>query len=279
MVANQPVRACHAQLVERIELPGEECVVGIRADNPGPFSLTGTNTWIVGTEPAWVVDPGPALASHVDQLSRELRSRGGLAGVALTHDHPDHAAAVPALVGRFPNAVTAAARGQVDILLADGDRIGPLEVIATPGHAPDHLAFIVERVGLTGDAVVGEGSVFIAPDPGALRSYLAGLERLRARKLLALGPGHGPAVLDPSARLEEYISHRLEREQRLLDALERGSRTVDELLDSAWPDAPAVLRPAAALTLAAHLDKLDEEGRLPDGVQRPQWPVPWLSRG
>jgi hypothetical protein len=83
-------------------------------------------------------------------------------------------------------------------------------------------------------------------------------------------PGHGPIVLDPAAKLDEYVTHRLERERRLVAALDAGLRTADELLDRAWSDAPAVLRPAATVTLAAHLDKLDEEGRLPDGVERPQ---------
>jgi glyoxylase-like metal-dependent hydrolase (beta-lactamase superfamily II) len=114
--------------------------------------------------------------------------------------------------------------------------------------------------------------VFVAPAPGALRGYLDGLRRLQALDLSALCPGHGPLVLDPAAKLEQYVSHRLERERRLLDALHAGRRTVDELLDTAWDDAPAQLRPLAAVTLAAHLDKLAEEGRLPDGVERPEVP-------
>jgi hypothetical protein len=85
-----------------------------------------------------------------------------------------------------------------------------------------------------------------------------------------LAPGHGPPVTDVEGKLDEYISHRLEREQRLLAALRAGSRTVDQLLDHAWSDAPAALRPAAAATLAAHLDKLAEQGELPDGVERPR---------
>ena len=121
----------------------------------------------------------------------------------------------------------------------------------------------------TGDAVLGEGSVFIAPDPGALRGYLAALRRLRAMDLALLCPGHGPVVEDPAAKLDEYLAHRLDRERRVIAALDAGARTVDELLDAAWADAPAVLRPAAAVTLAAHLDKLEEEGRLPEGVERP----------
>jgi glyoxylase-like metal-dependent hydrolase (beta-lactamase superfamily II) len=223
----------------------------------------------VGREPAWLIDPGPALEPHVSALLAELERRGGLGGIALTHDHADHSEAVPAIRASHAGAHLAAARGEVDVRLADGSRFGPLEVVATPGHAPDHLAFVAGEAAFTGDAVLGEGSVFIWPDPGALASYLDGLAKLRRRELSVLCPGHGPVVGDPAAKLDEYVAHRLERERRLLAALERGKRTVDELLDEAWDDAPVALRPAAAVTLAAHLDKLAEEGRLPEGVERP----------
>lgn len=244
--------------------------VGLRADNPGPFTLSGTNTWIHGTEAAWLIDPGPALAEHVAAVCTELEARGGLAGIALTHDHPDHNEAVPAIRESFPDAPLAGGRGDVDVRLSGGDRFGPLEAVATPGHAPDHLAYVAGRVCFTGDAVLGQGSVFIAPDPGALAGYLDGLRRLAARPLDVLCPGHGPPVHEPGAKLEEYIAHRLDRERRLLEALDRGARTVDEMLDGAWSDVPAPLRPAAAVTLAAHLDKLAGEDRLPAGVQRPE---------
>ena len=259
----------------RIELP-EYDVVGIRAHNPAPLTLTGTNSWIVGRGPAWLIDPGPALEAHLGALADELDRRGGLGGIALTHDHADHSEAVPAFRGRFRQAAFGAARGEVSVLLSDGSTFGPLKALATPGHAPDHLAFVLGGDGrgelaFTGDAVLGEGSVFITPYPGALSAYLAALERLRRRRLALLAPGHGPVVADPRAKLDEYLAHRRERERRLLAALAAGRRTVDELLDDAWSDAPAALRPAAAATLAAHLDKLAEEGRLPDGVERPQF--------
>ena len=264
-------------------------VVGVRAENPSPFTLTGTNTWIVGRSPAWVVDPGPALHDHVDAVAAEVQRRGGLGGIALTHDHLDHAEAVPALRERFAPAPLAGAGGAADLPLRDGLRAGPLEALATPGHAPDHLAFLLLPAGhtgadgqaaaaaiaFTGDAVLGEGSVFIAPDPGALAGYLDGLRRLRERAPALICPGHGPLVEDPASKIDEYVAHRLEREHRLLGALDAGARTIDELLDATWSDAPVLLRPAAAVTLAAHLDKLADEGRLPDGVQRPERP-PWL---
>jgi glyoxylase-like metal-dependent hydrolase (beta-lactamase superfamily II) len=251
-----------------LELP-EYDIVGIRAANPGPFTLSGTNSWIVGRDPAWLVDPGPALDEHLAELWAQIDRRGGLGGIALTHDHGDHTEAVPATRARYRGAPVGAARGEVDVALSDGDRFGPLEVLATPGHAADHLAFVTGAVGLTGDAVLGHGSVFVSPYPGALAAYLDGLARLRERRLEVLCPGHGPVVRDPAAKLEQYVSHRLDRERRLLAALERGKRSVEELLDDAWDDVPPELRAPATVTLAAHLDKLADEGRLPGGVERP----------
>lgn len=248
----------------RLELPGHDAI-GIRADNPGPFTLTGTNSWVVGRDPAWLIDPGPALPVHLDALSAEIDERGGLGAVLLTHDHADHAEAVREIAGRFSPVPLAAARGTVTALLVDGDRYGPFTVLASPGHAPDHLTFLVDGVAFTGDAVLGEGSVFVA---GQLREYLAALRRLRGLGLSLLAPGHGPVVLDPDAKLGEYIDHRLAREAALLAALDEGARTTDELLDAAWADAPAQLRPAAAVTLEAHLEKLALEDRLPTGVER-----------
>ena len=247
---------------------GRHDVALVRAANPGPFTLAGTNTWLVGRDPCWIVDPGPALDDHIAAVLAEAQARGGAGGIALTHDHADHTEAVRA-VADATGARTGAARGDVDVTLAGGDRFGPLEVVPTPGHAPDHLAFVTGAVGFTGDAVLGEGSVFVI---GQLASYLDALRGLRERGLELLCPGHGPVVEDPDAKLGEYLEHRLDRERRLVEALDAGLRSVDELLDRVWDDAPSVLRPAAAVTLGAHLEKLEAEGRLPDGVQRPALP-------
>ncbi len=240
----------------------------VRAANPGPLTLSGTNTWVVGREPAWVVDPGPDLDAHVAAVLAEATARGGLGGIALTHDHADHAGAVDALLDAAPGVELLAARhprGRPDVP-------APLEAIATPGHAPDHLAFLTPtRALLSGDAVLGEGSVFVAPDPGALAGYLAGLERLLALDARVLLPGHGPLVEDPAQRIAWLRDHRLAREAAVLAALDGGARTVDALLAAGWPEVPEALRPAAAVTLASHLDKLEDEGRLPAGVQRPRW--------
>ena len=247
----------------------------LRAGNPGPFTLDGSNTWIAGRDPCWVVDPGPPLGEHVAAVLAEVARRGGAGGIALTHDHGDHAggaAAVRAGAGGVP--VGAARWEGADVTLCDGDAFGPLRVVATPGHATDHLAFVAGDTCFTGDAVLAESSVFVAPDPGALRGYLAALERLRGLDLALLCTGHGPPVTDPEALLDRYLEHRRDRERRLVDALAGGLRDTDALLARVWDDAPPSLHLAATATLAAHLDKLDEEGRLPDGVQRPPWPPP-----
>jgi glyoxylase-like metal-dependent hydrolase (beta-lactamase superfamily II) len=246
----------------------------VRAENPSAFTLEGTNTWLVGRDPAWVVDPGPALGDHLDAVLAAATSRGGVGGIALTHGHHDHVEGAEALRSRAGGAPVAGFGERWDVRLRDGDAFGPLVALASPGHAPDHLAFVAGRVAFTGDAVLGRGSVFVAPGPGALRGYLDALRRLRALDLDLLCPGHGPPVTDPVAKLDEYVAHRLDRERRLVDALDDGLRGTDELLDRVWSDAPAGLRRAAAITLAAHLDKLDEEGLLPPGVERPQVDVP-----
>ena len=232
----------------------------VRADNPGPFTLSGTNTWLVGRDPCWIVDPGPPRDAHVAAVVQAAEELGGAAGIALTHGHADHAGAVDAV---------AAETGARLHEAAPGEEIGPLRAVATPGHTPDHLAFVAGDVALTGDAVLGEGSVFVVGQRG---EYLDALRGLRERDLKALLPGHGPVVEDPAAKLEEYVAHRLDRERRLVAALDAGARTVDEILDSAWDDAPPALRGAAAATLRAHLEKLDGEGRLPSGVE---WPRGW----
>jgi glyoxylase-like metal-dependent hydrolase (beta-lactamase superfamily II) len=249
---------------QRLERHG---VLRVRADNPGALTMSGTNSWVVGHHPAWVVDPGPALPEHLERLAAALEARGGLGGVALTHDHVDHSAAVAPLRERFP-APLAAAGAPAEVRLGDGVRFGPFEALYTPGHAPDHFALIAGGACFTGDAVLGEGSVFVDRHPGALSGYLRGLERLRERELDVLCPGHGPPIWSPRKHLSEYIEHRLHRERLLLEALGEGGRTTAQLLDAAWGDVPQALRPIAAVTLAAHLDKLAEEGLLPDDVER-----------
>ncbi len=225
----------------------EHGVVLIRADNPSPLTLAGTNTWLVS---GWVIDPGPAIDAHLDAVA----ASGDVEGIALTHDHADHVEGLDALLERIGDVPVVSARTGT----AGGDRVGPLEVVALPGHSDDHLAFVAGRAAFVGDAVLGEGSVFVS---GRLADYLDGLRELRRRDLAVLCPGHGPPIWDVRAKLDEYLAHRLDREERLLAALDRGLRSEDELLDAVWADAPDPLRPFAAVSLRAHLEKLREEGR------------------
>ena len=136
----------------------------------------------------------------------------------------------------------------------------PFDVYFIPGHADDHLVFVAGPAAFTGDAVLGQGSVFVS---GRLREYLDGLRLLRALPLEVICPGHGEPVTDPAGKLDEYLAHRAERERKLLAALEAGARSEDELLDAAWDDAPANVRQFAAISMRAHLEKLREEGLAP----------------
>ena len=236
----------------------------VRAPNPSPYTLDGTNTWVVGRDPAWVVDPGPAIPAHVEAVATVVAGRGGAGGIALTHDHPDHAEGAEAMRDALGGPPVAAMRWPgATAPLADGARFGPLTALHVPGHASDHVVLVAGDGAFTGDAVLGLGSVFIAPDGGSLGGYLDGLRRLRALGLARLYPGHGPVVEDPAAKLGEYLAHRLERERRIVAAWEAGARSDDELLAAAWDGIPEGLRLPATWTLHAHLDKLREEGRIP----------------
>jgi glyoxylase-like metal-dependent hydrolase (beta-lactamase superfamily II) len=224
----------------------------ITAPNPGPMTLEGTNTYIVGRDPAVVIDPGPDDESHIDAVRKAAEARGGIGTVLLTHDDADHLAGVEPL-------------GMEPTRPADGDVVAGLTVIATPGHAAEHLCFVTGRACFTGDLILGEGSTIVGPRRygGSLGDYMRSLERLRELDLDVLYPGHGPEIHDPEAKIEWYIEHRLMRERRLVAALDRGERSRTALLDEVWDDVPEELRPAAQIAMEAHLEKLEEEGRLP----------------
>ena len=230
-----------------------EGVKRVRAPNPSPMTLDGTNTYVVS---GWVVDPGPANDVHLKAV--EEAADAGVSGIVLTHSHIDHSEGAERLAERA---------GGVPVVLPEGGQdIGPFQAIATPGHSPDHVSLLFGRTCFAGDTVMGRGSVFIAPGEGSLRSYLDSLRTLLELDLDVLCPGHGPYVRDPHAKLNEYLEHRLERERLLLEALEAGARTEAELIRRAWSDAPAALYAATALTLRAHLEKLAADGRLPDDL-------------
>ena len=231
----------------------------LTANNPGPMTLDGTNTYLVGRDPVVVIDPGPAEEAHIEAIRAAAEERGGIGTVLLTHAHGDHSDGVGAL-------------GIDPARPADGDWVAGLQALATAGHADDHLCFLLPSGGdraapfacFTGDLILGEGSTIVGPREtgGSLRDYMASLRRLQALDLTVLYPGHGPVVEDPRAKIAEYIAHRQEREDRLVAALERGERSRAALLAEVWDDVPEELRGAAAIAMQAHLEKLADEGRL-----------------
>lgn len=230
--------------------PGHPEIARLVARNPGPMTLEGTNTFVVGRDPAYVIDPGPAEAEHVEAIVAEASGRGGLGGVLLTHSHGDHSDAVPML--------------DAPLIWGDGaTEAGPFTALPTPGHTRDHVCFLLDRVLFSGDLILGEGSSIVPPDGGSMASYLDSLRRVGELDLELVCPGHGPYVIDPAAKIAEYVEHRLDRERKLVAALEAGERSRAGLLDAAWDDVPAELRWAAAEAMQAHLDKLEQEGRLP----------------
>jgi glyoxylase-like metal-dependent hydrolase (beta-lactamase superfamily II) len=227
------------------------------------MTLAGTNTYLYWSDPCVVIDPGPDDPGHLDAVRATGEERGGIGLVLLTHSHGDHAAGAERL------AEASASGGEVPpvVLPRDGEEHGGLRALATPGHAADHVCFLSgDGVCFSGDLVLGEGSTFVSPDGGSLAAYMDSLRLLQAERIELICPGHGPWITEPAAKLAEYVEHREMRERRLLAALERGERSKEAVLAEVWDDVPDEVRPAAALVMEAHLQKLEAEGRLPDGT-------------
>jgi glyoxylase-like metal-dependent hydrolase (beta-lactamase superfamily II) len=214
------------------------------------MTLGGTNTYLYGSDPCYVIDPGPAEAGHVEAIRKAGEERGGIGAFLATHSHEDHVGAA-SLLG--------------DVLVpAGGEVIGGLRVLATPGHAADHVVFLTDDgVCFCGDLVLGLGSTIVPPGGNSLAAFLDSLALLAAEDLDLLCPGHGPWITDPEAKLAEYVEHRMMRERRLVTALDAGERSRAALLATAWDDVPPELLPMAAMAMEAHLEKLESEARLP----------------
>jgi glyoxylase-like metal-dependent hydrolase (beta-lactamase superfamily II) len=262
------------------------------AANPGPLTLDGTRTYILGPAPCVVIDPGPDLADHLDAVEVALTLQ--VAALCVTHYHADHAAGAADLILRLaaplaatPVSAEKAALDPPDLPLSPYSTLsfggGHLEVVPAPGHcadhAPGHCADHVcfywpqARALFTGDVVLGEGTSMIAPPEGDMAAYMATLERLVGLDLSIIYPGHGPEITEPAERLDEYIAHRLEREQQVLDALAAGADTPAEIRALVYgADTPAEIRAlvygdldprlfgAAEGSVLAHLTKLTDEG-------------------
>jgi glyoxylase-like metal-dependent hydrolase (beta-lactamase superfamily II) len=231
----------------------------VPAGNPSDWTgPTGNNTWlIVGREPA-LIDAGTGLQAHVDTVARALDGNP-LLRVFITHWHPDHVKGLPALKDRWPRLAVVESAGAP---VPAGD--GVLEIIPTPGHSPDHLCFYDRESGdlYCGDLARRGGTIVIpASRGGDLRAYLASLRRVRDLNPRRLLPGHGPIIEDPTSLIDEYLTHRAQREQQILRAILDGARTVPEIVRRVYPALPASLSDAAAESVRAHLVKLRDEGR------------------
>jgi len=219
---------------------------------------TGNNTWLLpGPEPA-LVDAGVGTPEHVEAIARAL---GGvpLARVFITHAHPDHVSGLPALKARWPMVDVV----DIDDALAGVTAVpaggGLLELLVTPGHAPDHLCFFDRESGdlYCGDlARIGGTIVIPAKKGGDLTAYLASLRRIRDVRPRRMLPGHGPIIDDPIALIDQYLAHRAERERQIIDAMNAGARSVDEIVARVYPGLSPALRGAAAETVQSHLTKL-----------------------
>jgi glyoxylase-like metal-dependent hydrolase (beta-lactamase superfamily II) len=253
----------------------EPLVTRVLAPNPSPMTLDGTNTYVVGAPgsgQAVVVDPGPADPAHLSAVEAALAARDArLVAVLVTHHHGDHAEAALPWGARFGVPVAAAdpaVAGPGGRVLTAGERLPlagtTLDVVATPGHTGDHLAFRVESGAvLVGDHVLGRGTSVVTHPEGDVLAYLSSLRRVHDLGPSALYCGHGPELTeDPQAVLDFYLAHRAHREAQLLDLLADGPRTVEEMVASVYAAYPREVWSAAAQSTRATLDKLVTEQRV-----------------
>jgi glyoxylase-like metal-dependent hydrolase (beta-lactamase superfamily II) len=242
----------------------------VLAPNPGPMTLTGTNTYLVsdGSGNVAVIDPGPdEPVTHLEAIVNASQRLGTITTVLVTHRHGDHLpAAIPLCQRTGAELVGHADLPGVQRPMKDGQVcFGALEVLETPGHTRESLSFWDPAEGalFTGDLVVGTGTVILDDQPGALSQYLASLERLLALQPRRIYPGHGPLVEDAAGKLREYIGHRRQRVQQVVDALGlRGPSSVDELVATIYTDLAPNLTSAAARNVRANLELLADEGKV-----------------
>ncbi len=261
-----------------------ELVSRITAPNPGVMTGPGTNSYIIGRRELAVIDPGPESAAHLAAL---LDAVGGkLKWILCTHTHRDHSPCTHALkratgaevlgFATVPDDGRQDTEFKPDRAMVEGDALATpeftLRAVHTPGHASNHLCYLLEGSGLlfTGDHVMQGSTVVISPPDGDMTAYFGSLERLLSLQITAIAPGHGRVIEKPHDEVRRLIAHRLKREQKVLDALARKSpATLDELLPLVYDDVPERIHPVARRSLAAHLIKLEGDGRAEE--QSGQW--------
>lgn len=240
----------------------------IHAANPGPYTGLGNNTWLLDGHEPTLIDAGTGEPTHLEALAEVLDGRP-LARVLLTHDHADHASGVPAIRDCWPEVevlAVADARSPARTLI-DGEKVRAgnrwLQVIYTPGHAPDHACFWDAAAGdlYAGDMVQLESSVLIpAGRGGNLRAYMASLDRMAALAPRRVYPGHGPVIDDPARVIERAVAHRRARETQIRGYLESGIVDVEAIVARLYPELQPGLERAARATVEAHLEKIRDDG-------------------
>ena len=271
-----------------ILLPVAEGIRRMIANNPGPFTFTGTCTYVVGTGDVSVIDPGPEDDAHLEALLLALRQER-IARILVTHTHRDHSpgarrlaqrtgapilgctphrASRVALESETPRLDASADLDHApDRVLSEGEQIAGddhvFDVIETPGHTANHLAFALQGTGMvfSGDHVMAWSTSIVAPPDGAMSAYLASLDKLIAREDdLAYWPGHGGPVSDPRRFTRALVSHRRQREMQILDVLGRGPARIPQLVAANYQGLDPRLVGAAGLSTFAHLEDLVARG-------------------
>jgi glyoxylase-like metal-dependent hydrolase (beta-lactamase superfamily II) len=261
-------------------------VVRIVANNPGPFTFKGTNTYIIGREDVALIDPGPEDPAHLQAILGTIGQRR-ISHVLITHTHRDHTDGLPALLaatgaktagfgrrarerggkGTSPSGSEFVDQDFVpDVALADGGRLGgngwAFTAIHTPGHAPDHLCFALEgtKILFSGDHVMGWNTSVIAPPEGNMGDYLRALDVLNRRSDQVYFPGHGGQIAEPQRMVKAFLLHRRMREQAILECIRDGKNTIATIVPIIYRDLNPKLLNAAALSVQAHVEHLVERG-------------------
>ena len=238
----------------------------VLANNPGPFTGPGTNTWIAddGSGSLVVIDPGPVDPAHARSIEAKIADRTVVA-VIVTHTHIDHAPMANPLARDLGVPALGYAPGpefEPDTRLDDGSRVGfgdaVLEVVHTPGHSDDHLCFRVGDVLFSGDHIMGGSSVMVEE----MGAYIDSLEKLRGTGLARLYPGHGPEMEHPDDVIDWYLAHRRQRHEQIYEAVLAGAGDPEAVLETVYADVDGALHPLALRSVLAHLTLLTEQGRI-----------------